>query len=62
MKWIMLLGIGFLVSGCTYYTQEVVSYRQVAVVPVSPVVETVSYGVYGVQEPLNVTTTTVDFY
>lgn len=62
MKWIMLLVIGFIISGCTFYNQEVVEYRQVMVVPTQPMVETVSYGVYGIQTPLNVTSTTVEYY
>jgi hypothetical protein len=66
MKWIMLIGIGLLMTGCTYYNTEVVEYRQVAVAPIYPVaypvVESVSYGVYGIQEPLDVTATTIDYY
>ncbi|MFA6302106.1 MAG: hypothetical protein WC627_03115 [Legionella sp.] len=62
MKWIVLIGIGFFIGGCTSYTQEVVEYRQVLVTPVVPATGVVSYGVYGIQEPLDVTTTTVEYY
>lgn len=61
MKWIMLIGVTLIASGCccsTYQTTEVVQYRQVAV---APVVETVVLDVDN-PEPLDVTTTTVDFY
>lgn len=55
MKWIMLLGITLLSTGCV---TEVVEYRQVTV---APVVEPVVLDVDG-PEPLDVTTTTIDFY
>lgn len=56
MKWIMLIGIGFIITGCCCTTTRYVQYRQVAVVPVY---ETV---IMNDQEPLDVTTTTIDFY
>lgn len=58
MKWIMLLGITIMASSCCCYppTTRVVQYRQVAV---APVVETV---IMNNQAPIDVTTTTIDFY
>lgn len=55
MKWVMLTAVSFILSGC--YTTRVVEYREVAVTPV--VVEPVSFGPQG---PMDVTTTTIDFY
>jgi hypothetical protein len=68
MKWIMLAGIIGLTTGCCCTsTTQVIAYRQVsvvpvkrvAIVPVRPVIEpvTVEY-----VEPVDVTTTTIDFY
>jgi len=54
MKWIMLIGISFILCSCC--TGTVVQYRQVTV---APVVENVTF--YDV-EPIDVTTTTIDFY
>ena len=56
MKWFIILGIGLLSAGCCCNT-GVVAYRQVVV---APVIEPVQYGYYS--EPLDVTTTTIDFY
>lgn len=56
MKWIMLIGITFILSSCCC-TNRVVQYRQVVVAPV--VVEPV---ILGDLEPIDVTTTTIDFY
>lgn len=57
MKWMMLIGITLLATGCVY-TTNVVEYRQVAVAPVvEPVLLDVDY-----PQPLDVTTTTIDFY
>jgi len=59
MKWIMLIGIIGLMAGCCCTnTTEVVQYRQVAV---APVVEPVIIDQYN-PGPIDVTTTTVDFY
>ncbi|KTD74926.1 hypothetical protein [Legionella waltersii] len=57
MKWIMLIGITLLSCGCCC-TGPVVEYRQVAV---APVVEPVILDVDD-PEPLDVTTTTIEFY
>lgn len=58
MKWIMLIGIALITTGCVYTTTEVVPYRQVIVAPVvKPVVLDVDY-----PGPLDVTTTTIDYY
>lgn len=63
MKWIILLSMAALTAGCC--TTEVVAYRQVnvaRVVPVrvvSPVIEPV---LVDYVEPVDVTTTTIDFY
>lgn len=58
MKWMLLLGICLLCSGCgcCYNRAALVEYKQVAV---APVVEPVSYSYC---EPIDVTTTTIDFY
>jgi len=57
MKWIMLLGVSFILSSCCCTpTTRVVQYRQVAV---TPVMETI---IVNDQEPIDVTTTTIDFY
>ncbi|KTC82688.1 hypothetical protein [Legionella cherrii] len=76
MKWIILLGSMALMVGCccntVYYTpayapavvtyKPVVSYRPVVVRPaVTPVVQPVTVYSYPVG-PLDVTTTTIDFY
>lgn len=61
MKWIMLIGVTLIATGCcctNYRSTEIVQYRQVAV---APVVETVVLDVDN-PEPLDVTTTTIDFY
>ncbi len=59
MKWTLLIAVVLLTTSCcTYRTAEVVQYRQVVV---APVVETVMYDYYD-PGPLDVTTTTVDFY
>jgi len=55
MKWIVLLGVTLLSMGCM---TEVVQYRQVTV---APVVEPVILNIDN-PEPLDVTTTTIDFY
>jgi hypothetical protein len=58
MKWLMLAGIALITTGCCYTTTEVVQYRQVTVMPVvQPVILDVDN-----PEPLDVTTTTIDFY
>lgn len=58
MKWILLLGVASLVTGCVYSTTEVVQYRQVIVAPVvEPVVLDIDY-----PGPLDVATTTIDYY
>lgn len=63
MKWIILLCMAALTAGCC--TTQVVAYRQVSVarvVPVrvvSPVIEPV---LVDYVEPVDVTTTTIDFY
>lgn len=75
MKWIILLGSVVLMTGCcctngvTYYTPaytpvyaRTVTYRPVAVTRVvTPVVQPVRVYSYPVG-PLDVTTTTIDFY
>ncbi|KTD65134.1 hypothetical protein Lsha_0503 [Legionella shakespearei DSM 23087] len=48
-------------AGCCCTTAEVVEYRQVTLTPVAPVVQPVIYDVYA-PGPLDVTTTTIDFY
>ncbi|CEG57880.1 exported protein of unknown function [Legionella fallonii LLAP-10] len=59
MKWIVLIGIAVLASGCCCVTSsEIVQYRQVTVAPVvEPVILDVDY-----PGPLDVTTTTIDYY
>lgn len=58
MKWMMLIGITLLSCGCCCTTGEVVEYRQVAVAPVvEPVILDVDY-----PGPMDVTTTTIEFY
>ncbi|KGP64244.1 hypothetical protein EP47_04115 [Legionella norrlandica] len=59
MKWIILIVIAVTTTGCCTM-KEVVEYQQVTVV--SPVVEPVLLDVDGPPEPLDVTTTTIDFY
>ncbi|CAM4502539.1 MAG: hypothetical protein LEGION0403_FIIPPAGN_02565 [Legionella sp.] len=56
MKWIVLLGVVVFMSGCC--CTQVVAYRQVAV---TPVVEPVMVFPYR-QGPIDVTTTTIDYY
>ncbi len=56
MKWIILFGSVVLMAGCC--CTNVVAYRPVAV---TPVVEPVAIYAYPVG-PLDVTTTTIDFY
>lgn len=56
MKWIMLIGVTFIISSCCCSTTEIVQYRQVTV---APVIEPV---IIDDQEPIDVTTTTIDFY
>lgn len=57
MKWILLIAVTLIASGCCT-TTEVVEYRQVTVAPVvQPVLLDVDY-----PEQLDVTTTTIDFY
>lgn len=59
MKWILLIGVTLLSTGCgVYRSTEIVEYRQVVV---APVVETVMFD-YDQPGPLDVTTTTIDFY
>ncbi|WP_165482376.1 hypothetical protein [Legionella moravica] len=58
MKWILLIGVALLSTGCVYTSTEVVEYRQVTV---APVVETVMFD-YDQPGPIDVTTTTIDFY
>lgn len=70
MKWIMLMCIGLLTAGCCCNNVGVVTFRQAAFVPVVPVVPfrqvvvapVVEPVVYSYSEPLDVTTTTIDFY
>ena len=58
MKWIIVLGITLITTACATTTTEVVEYRQVTVAPViEPVVLDVDY-----PGPLDVTTTTIDYY
>lgn len=59
MKWIMLIVITLTAAGCCCTTAEVVEYQQVTVA--APVVEPVILDVDD-PEPLDVTTTTIDFY
>ena len=64
MKWTILLGIILLASGCCCTTTEVIPYKQTTVTRiatpiVSPVVEPV---IVNYVEPMDVTTTTIDFY
>lgn len=56
MKWIIILGSVLFISGCC--CNRVVAYRQVAV---APVVEPVLVFPYS-QGPIDVTTTTIDYY
>lgn len=61
MKWIFLLGTVVLMTGCCC-TTGVVAYRQVAVVPVvAPVIEPAMVFPYS-NGPIDVTTTTIDYY
>lgn len=78
MKWIALIGVPVVLTGCACCQTEVVGstccrpaavvgYTKVGVVPVvapvvvAPVVEPVMVDA-GYIEPLDVTTTTIDFY
>lgn len=63
MKWIMLIGVTLFAAGCCCTSAEYVEYRQVTVAPVvaAPVVQPVILDVDN-PEPLDVTTTTIDFY
>ena len=57
MKWILLIASVVLMAGCCCTTTDVIAYRQVTVTPVvEPIVYTYP------QQPLDVTTTTIDFY
>lgn len=64
MKWMMLIGIGFLLGSCTYYRPEVVQYHQVMVAPAAaiPAINMVSYGTYGVPQPVDITSTNVQYF
>ncbi len=59
MKWILLIAIALLTTGCCCVpSTAIVQYRQVTVAPVvEPVVLDVDY-----PGPLDVTTTTIDYY
>lgn len=68
MKWIALIGITLIIAGCCCTGPEVVGYQQVGVAPVlapviapAPVIEPVVLGV-GYPGPIDVTTTTIDYY
>lgn len=71
MKRITYLGVAFLLTGCCCTGPEVVGYQQVGVVrghpvlaPVlapGPVVQPAVLGVY-YPGPIDVTTTTIDYY
>ncbi len=66
MKWITLVGMALILSGCGYYrTTEVVEYRQVMVAPVVQPAYCGPCG-YAYCDPcggsLDVTTTAIDFY
>jgi hypothetical protein len=57
MKWLILIGFSLIAAGCCS-TTEIVQYRQVTVAPVvEPVILDVDY-----PGPLDVTTTTIDYY
>lgn len=57
MKWMILIGAVLFMAGCCCTTQ-VVQYRQVAI---APVIEPVMIFPYS-QGPIDVTTTTIDYY
>ena len=58
MKWIILIGVTLIAAGCCCSSTEIVQYRQVTVAPVvEPVVLDIDY-----PGPLDVTTTTIDYY
>ena len=71
MKWTLLAGVVALTTGCCT-TTEVVQYRQVGVVRVAPIVRPVVVRpvvtrvvepvLVDYVEPIDVTTTTIDFY
>ena len=56
MKWIVLIGALVLMTGCC--CTRVVAFRPVAVVPVIEPVMVFPYS----QGPIDVTTTTIDYY
>lgn len=56
---LILVAVVAVISGCCCTNR--VAVRQVAVVPVTPVFQTVTFG-YNFVQPLDVTTTTIDFY
>ena len=58
MKWIILIGTVVLMAGCCCTSTEIIQYRQVSV---APVVEPVYVYPYS-QGPIDVTTTTIDYY
>ena len=58
MKWLILIGVTLIATGCVTSTTEIVEYRQVTVAPVvEPVILDVDY-----PGPIDVTTTTIDYY
>lgn len=58
MKWTIMIAIAVLTTGCCCNSTQVVQYRQVTVAPVvEPVILDVDY-----PGPLDVTTTTIDYY
>jgi hypothetical protein len=61
MKGIIILGIILLTAGCCCTSTQLVQYRQVTVAPVVPVVEPVILSA-DYPGPLDVTTTTIDYY
>lgn len=58
MKWIVLAAVTLLSTACVNSTTEIVEYQQVNVVNV------INPGIYDMDdpEPMDVTTTTVDYY
>jgi len=56
MKGILMIGICLLLSSCCCTSTQIVQYRQVSVAPVMEAV------IMNDQEPIDVTTTTIDFY
>ncbi|BCA94292.1 hypothetical protein TUM19329_06530 [Legionella antarctica] len=58
MKGLIVLGIFLLTTGCACRTTEIVQFRQVTVAPVvEPVILGIEY-----PGPMDVTTTTIDYY